>query len=76
MYRKTSEHWVALEYLYINIRPLLMNKNAIKIQFPDVYPTVNIDENGNTTSLTPLVYEFYASINLVHTYLTIVRNVE
>lgn len=53
-----------------------MNKNAIKIQFPDVYPTANIDENGNTTSLTPLVYEFYASINLVHTYLTIVRNVE
>ena len=53
-----------------------MNKNAIKSPFLDVYPTVNIDENGNTTPLTPLVYEFYASINLVHKYLTIVRNVE
>ena len=68
---------MALEYLYITIRPLLMNKNAIKIPFLDVYPTVNIDENGDTTRLTPLVYEFYASINLVHEYLiTIVRNVE
>ena len=67
---------MALEYLYINIRPLLMNKNAIKILFLDVYPTVNIDENGNTTRLSPLIYEFYASINLVHKYLTIVRNVE
>ena len=67
---------MALEYLYITIRPLLKNKNAIKIPFLDVYPTVNIDENGNTTRLTPLVYEFYASINLVHKYLTIVRNVE
>lgn len=67
---------MALEYLYINIRPLLMNKNAIKIPFLDVYPTVNIDENGNTTRLSPLIYEFYSSINLVHKYLTIVRNVE